>query len=65
MIAALKVVLQTVATGSPTSQWQVKLVNQWINQLPGARWGWWRQLKQKGPSYDPKQVFRRDMLVHL
>ena len=63
--AALKVVLQTVAAGSATSQWQVKLVNRWINQLPGARWGRWRQLKLKGPSYDPKQVYRADMLVHL
>jgi hypothetical protein len=65
VIAALKVVLQTVADDSSTSQWQVKLVNRWINQLPGARWGRWRQLKLKGPSYDRKQVYRGDMLVHV
>jgi hypothetical protein len=65
VIAALKVVLQTVSAASSTSQWQVKLVNRWINQLPGARWGRWRQLKLKGPGYDRKQVYRGDMLVHV
>ncbi len=65
VIAALKVVLQTVAAGSSTDQWEVKLVNRWINQLPGAGWGRWRQLKLKGPSYSPKQVYQEDMVVHV
>ena len=65
VIAALRVVLHTVHAESSSRQWQVRLVNRWINRLPGARWGRWRELKLKGPDFDPKRVYRSDMLLHL
>jgi hypothetical protein len=48
VIAALHAVLREAESRTTTYRWQTKIVNRWINQLPGA-WRWrWRHLKLRG-----------------
>lgn len=65
VIAALRTVQEAALRGGVTHQWDVRVVNRWIARLPGARWGRWRQLKLRGPSYDRRSVLTGDLVLHL
>ena len=44
VIAALRIALQE-AEARTQGWWKVAALNRWINQLPGAWWGRWNQLR--------------------
>jgi len=63
VIAALKAVLTDVEQRPSVAHWQTRMVNRWINQLPGA-WLWrWRHLKLRGDI--DRQVRRDEFVGHL
>lgn len=47
VIAALRIALDEAQKSSEV-HWKTKTANRWINQLPGAWAGRWRQLKLRG-----------------
>jgi hypothetical protein len=63
VIAALRCVLHEVEQRTPTSSWQVQVVNRWIGQLPAAWTGKWRRLKLYKPYGGI--VYRDELLTHL
>lgn len=63
VIAALKVVL-TEAERSRDSHVDVRDANRWIDQLPGAWFGRWRNLKMRPQPYS-ESVTRSDFVSQL
>jgi hypothetical protein len=66
VIAALRVVLGE-AENSRDVHWDVRRANRWISQLPGARWGRWRDLKLRGDSLGDlkRELFISDLRAVL
>ena len=62
VIAALRVVLHEAET-STNFYWETHIVNKWIYQLPGARWGRWRELRLR-PDCDDSAV-RPNLITHV
>ena len=60
VIAALRVVLQEADARSAELWWKTHIVNRWVDQLPGAWWGKWRQLRLRR---DLGSDARRDHLI--
>lgn len=63
VIAALRVALSE-AERSKDSYWEVREVNRWIGQLPGAWFGRWRNLKMDPIPYS-SNVRRADFISQL
>ena len=67
VIAALRVVLREVETHTNFSRtnayWKTHIVNKWIYQLPGARWGRWRELRFR-PDYGDFAE-RPNLIMHV
>ena len=67
VIAALRVVLHEVETHTNFSRtkayWETHIVNKWICQLPGARWGRWRELRLRPDSGD--SAVRPNLITHV
>jgi hypothetical protein len=62
VIAALRVALDEAQKSGETF-WKVKSANRWINQLPGAWAGRWRQLKLSG-DFDG-EIKRTEFVGHV
>ena len=62
VIAALRVVLHEAET-STNFYWETHIVNKWIYQLPGARWGRWRELRLRPDSGD--SAVRPNLITHV
>ncbi|HEY5830586.1 MAG TPA: hypothetical protein VIV01_19680 [Hyphomicrobiaceae bacterium] len=60
VIAALRVVLHQAEHSTHETWWKIHVVNKWIDQLPGAWRGKWRQLRLRA---DVGTEARRDRLV--
>ena len=67
VIAALRVVLHEVETHTNFSRtnayWKTHIVNKWIYQLPGARWGRWRKLRLRPDNGDLAE--RQNLIMHV
>ena len=63
VIAALHIVLHEAETRTTTYQWKTRVLNRWLNQLPGAWTGRWWHLKLRG-DFD-REVSREDLITHL
>ena len=67
VIAALRVVLHEVETHTNFSRtkayWETHIVNKWIYQLPGARWGRWRQLRLRPDNGNLAE--RTNLIMHV
>ena len=63
VIAALNIVLHEAETRTTTYQWKTRVLNRWLNQLPGAWAGRWWHLKLRG-DFD-REVSRADLITHL
>jgi hypothetical protein len=63
VIAALRIVLREAESRSNTAWWKTAVLNRWINRLPGAWAGRWRELKLQGDSAGV--VTRSDLISHL
>jgi hypothetical protein len=63
VIAALRVVLHYAEHGTHETWWEIHVVNKWVDQLPGARWGRWRQLRL--PADSGSQARRDHVVTHL
>ncbi|MGE3703241.1 MAG: hypothetical protein AB7G08_31545 [Hyphomicrobiaceae bacterium] len=64
VIAALRMVLHD-AEHRGDGWWKVHVVNKWIDQLPGARWGKWRHLKLQGDNYVGDSALRPNLIAHV
>jgi hypothetical protein len=62
VVAALKVALEEAQT-SDEDCWDVKAANRWIDKLPGAWLGRWRQLRLAGDSAG--EVLRSEFVGHV
>ena len=62
VVAALKVALEE-AQASDEDCWDVKAANRWVDKLPGAWFGRWRQLKLAGDSAG--EVLRSEFVGHV
>lgn len=62
VIAALRIVLRE-AEARTNLYWDTHIVNKWINQLPGGRWGRWRQLRLRADS--GSQAERPNLITHV
>ena len=62
VIAALRIVLKDAEKRSTVTWWKTRTLNRWINQLPGAWLGRWRQLKLGGDIAG--EVLRQDFVGH-
>jgi hypothetical protein len=67
VIAALRVVLHEAETRNNFSRtdayWKTHIVNKWIYQLPGARWGRWRELRLRPDCGDLAE--RQNLIMHV
>ena len=67
VIAALRVMLREVETHTKFSRtkayWETHIVNKWIYQLPGARWGRWRELRLRPDCGDLAE--RPNLIMHV
>jgi len=67
VIAALRVVLHEVETHTNFARtnfhWKTHIVNKWIYQLPGTRWGRWRKLLLRADRGDLAE--RPNLIMHL
>jgi hypothetical protein len=62
VIAALRIVLRE-AEASTNFYWETHIVNKWIYQLPGARWGRWRELRLRPDCED--SAVRPNLITHV
>lgn len=62
VIAALRVALEE-AQGSDDTHWKVEASNRWINLLPGAWYGRWRNLTIGGDSTG--DTLREEFIGHV
>jgi hypothetical protein len=60
VIAALRVVLHEAET-STNFYWETHIVNKWICQLPGTRWGRWRELRLRPED----SALRPNLITHV
>lgn len=63
VIAALQAVLDDAQRRTSEARWNIRAVNRWIDQLPGAWMGRWRHLKLDGESWT--DVYRNDFIAHV
>ena len=67
VIAALRVMLREVETHTKFSRtkayWETHIVNKWIYQLPGSRWGRWRQLRLRPDNGNLAE--RTNLIMHV
>lgn len=63
VIEALKIALEEACNAKDETWWKVDAANRWINRLPGAWTGRWRDLKLKGDSVG--EVDRAVFIGHL
>ncbi|RUP10305.1 hypothetical protein [Hyphomicrobium sp.] len=63
VIEALKIALEEARNANDETWWKVDAANRWINRLPGAWTGRWRDLKLKGDSGG--DVDRNEFIGHL
>jgi hypothetical protein len=65
VIAALHSVLREAERRTDNLYWKKRTVNRWINQLPSAWTGRWRNLKLSGLSWDHSSATRDDLISHV
>jgi len=63
VIEALKIALEEARNANDEVWWKVDTANRWINRLPSAWTGRWRDLKLKGDSVG--EVDRNEFIGHL
>jgi hypothetical protein len=63
VIAALRIVLHEAETRRTEHWWKIHIVNKWIDQLPGAQWGRWRQLQLRADSGSLSE--RQNLVAHV
>lgn len=63
VIEALKIALEEARNAKDETWWKVDTANRWINRLPGAWTGRWRDLKLRGDSVG--EVDRTEFIGHL
>jgi hypothetical protein len=56
VIEALKIALEEARKATDEDYWEAENANRWINRLPGAWMGRWKDLKLKGYTVD-RQAF--------
>jgi hypothetical protein len=63
VIAALRIVLREAEARTTESWWKTHVVNKWIDQLPGRRWGRWRDLRLQSDSGSLAK--RENLITHV